>query len=1010
MTYLDFDLLLERSEEKYKAQVVYSPAGTSSRLFQLPFSKMELENFLLKIGRPKRSTRRVDAPELAAAKIFGASLFKAIFDDQLGECLRSSTDEAVRQGCGLRLKLRMTEVPELADIPWEFMYNPGLDRFLCLSTETPVVRYLDLPERVQPLEVKPPIKLLVMISSPSNYPPLDVEQEWAKLKQALIDLERHKIVELERLNEATLRALQQRLRQQQFHIFHYIGHGSFDEKAQDGVLILEDENRLGRPVSGKYLGTLMRDERSLRLALLNSCEGARTSNTDPFAGAAQSLVQQGIPAVIAMQFEVSDETAITLSREFYAALADGYPVDAALTEARKAIFAQGKEVEWGTPVLYMRSPDGRIFDIKGTHEVLKTIVSEGRPAAFLEVREGTQVGRAYYLQGGSNVIGRDEGLAVSLLDVEASRKHAKISWLGGRYVLEDMESTNGTFLQAQKLMKPCPLEEGDLVRVGMTTLVFHFSNGEKPAPKKPVLHDTKPILIEQPAPPQTQTSAKTARIFLSYKRNVAPDQKLALELNQALSEKHEVFIDQEMAVGTRWAERIEAELGRCDYLIILLSEQSVLSEMVKAEIETSHRLAAKNNGRPGILPVRVAYEAPYPYPLSFYLNALNWTNWSEEQDTPRLLLELNAAIQSGTFSKPKSASGPTSKPISPNPPPFPDGQLKIESPEGSMDPQSSFYIEREADRIALEAIKQHGVTITIKGPRQMGKSSLLNRIMLAAREARKKIAFIDFQLFDQSALTNVETFFRQFCEVLTTELELENRIEEYWKTPLGNSQRCTRYLERYVLPELGQHMVLAMDEVEVIFDTEFRSDFFGMLRSWHNSRATKAAWKQFDLALVTSTEPYQLVANLNQSPFNVGEVIDLPDFTLEQVQELNRRHGSPLMKDEEMRLFALVGGHPYLVRRALYLIANKRIATAELFATATSEHGPFGDHLRYHLFRLYGKESLIEGMRQVLRNNKCPDERIFFRLRGAGLVRREERKELPRCLLYAEYFRENLHG
>jgi hypothetical protein len=137
------------------------------------------------------------------------------------------------------------------------------------------------------------------------------------------------------------------------------------------VLLLEDEEGRGRPVSGQYLGTLMHDERTLRLAVLNACEGARTSRADPFAGTAQSLVQQGVPAVIAMQFEITDQAAVAFTHEFYAALADGYPVDAALAEARKAVFAQGNDVEWGTPVLTMRAPDGRIFDVERVSDMAR---------------------------------------------------------------------------------------------------------------------------------------------------------------------------------------------------------------------------------------------------------------------------------------------------------------------------------------------------------------------------------------------------------------------------------------------------------------------------------------------------------------------------------------------------------------------------------------------------------------------------------------------------------------
>ena len=171
----------------------------------------------------------------------------------------------------------------------------------------------------------------------------------------------------ERLEAATLTALQRKLRRGAYHIFHFIGHGEFDEAAQDGVLLLEEEETgRGRPVTGQDLGVLLRDHRPLRLVILNACEGARASRTDPFAGTAQSIVQQGIPAVIAMQFEISDNAAIAFSHEFYGALVDGYPVDAALAEARKGIYAKATDLEWGTPVLYLRAPDGYIFNLMTT--------------------------------------------------------------------------------------------------------------------------------------------------------------------------------------------------------------------------------------------------------------------------------------------------------------------------------------------------------------------------------------------------------------------------------------------------------------------------------------------------------------------------------------------------------------------------------------------------------------------------------------------------------------------
>ncbi len=397
ISYLDFDLQIERTAQGYRAQVLNSPAGQATLDFSLPFSDLELENFVLRMGHTRRRRRGADSPEMESAKTFGKRLFAAVFNDDVQACLRSSLDEAIEQGAGLRIRLRLNDASELLDLPWEYLYNPALNRFFALSIETPIVRYLELAESIRPLVVTSPLRVLVMIASPNNYEQLDVEREWAKLRAALGDLEQRGLVALERLDQATLAALQRRLRLEEYHIFHFVGHGDFDQQAQGGVLLMEDVEGRGRPVSGQELGTLLHDHRALRLATLNACEGARVSRSDPFAGVAQSLVQQGIPAVIAMQFEITDEAAITFAHEFYGAVADGYPVDAALGEARKAIFAQEYGLEWGTPVLFLRASDGRIFDIEPVSDEKRNqipafsrgaqpaMAGEGRAAARQEV-------------------------------------------------------------------------------------------------------------------------------------------------------------------------------------------------------------------------------------------------------------------------------------------------------------------------------------------------------------------------------------------------------------------------------------------------------------------------------------------------------------------------------------------------------------------------------------------------------------------------------------------------
>jgi hypothetical protein len=227
---------------------------------------------------------------------------------------------------------------------------------------------------IVPLSVSPPLSVLVMISRPIDHQSLDVDREQANLQSALSGLVDAGMLTVTLLDKATLPALADSLLRGRYHIFHYIGHGGFDERSQDGVLVLEDEGGRGRLTSGERLAVLLGNHPTLRLVLLNACEGARTSRDDPFAGTATTLVRTGgVPAVVAMQFPITDDAAITFARGFYTALSVGRPVDASVTHARLAIFADDNDVEWGTPVLYMRAPDGRIFDVESlTPEVQET--------------------------------------------------------------------------------------------------------------------------------------------------------------------------------------------------------------------------------------------------------------------------------------------------------------------------------------------------------------------------------------------------------------------------------------------------------------------------------------------------------------------------------------------------------------------------------------------------------------------------------------------------------------
>jgi len=337
-----------------------------------------------------------------------------------------------------------------------------------------------------------------------------------------------------------------------------------------------------------------------------------------------------------------------------------------------------------------------------------------------------------------------------------------------------------------------------------------------------------------------------------------------------------------------------------------------------------------------------------------------------------------------------------------------------EPAEGNMRPNSPFYVERPGDRTVITTIRKsgQGATITIKGPPQVGKSALLDRAIATAREAGKRVALINLQEFSAAAHTDADTFLRAFCRRITDAAGLDvpaDRLDAAWNEPLDTTRRCTHYLQQHLLAELQQPLVLALDEVDSLHTRPFCGDFLGMLRRWHTCRATEQAWRQLDLLLVTSIEPDQLVTDRSQSPFDVSMLIELSDFTPEQVSLLNRRHGIPFTVVEERQLTALLNGHPYLTRRALYLVAasEQHMFPADIFVDATNEAGPFGTYLRAQLQRLHAEPNLVAGMRQVLENQSC-NEQIFLQLRSAGLVRRAGKAVLPRCQLYANYFREQL--
>ncbi len=359
MDYLNFELeIADTSGNEYPVTAISSTAGEVHQTMPFPFDEQTLKNQLTALQQALQNSGDTHSQTI---QHFGQALFSALFTGGVRDLYVESRQEGIKQGMGLRVKLHI-QPAELAALPWEFLYDSDQAQYLCLSDDTPVVRYEDIPVPPQPLIVTPPLCILGMTASPKNLDALDVAREKQRIETALAELQTQGLVKLTWLEGHTWQDLQQVMLRGPWHIFHFIGHGGFDSTINEGVIWLEDAVGQGHSLSATQVGLLLADHHPLRLTVLNSCDGARSSTLDIFSSTAATLLRRGIPAVLANQYAISDSAAIALSRTFYKALADEMPVDTAVAEARKAISLEvTSTMEWGTPVLYMHAPDGILF-------------------------------------------------------------------------------------------------------------------------------------------------------------------------------------------------------------------------------------------------------------------------------------------------------------------------------------------------------------------------------------------------------------------------------------------------------------------------------------------------------------------------------------------------------------------------------------------------------------------------------------------------------------------------
>lgn len=331
--------------------------------------------------------------------------------------------------------------------------------------------------------------------------------------------------------------------------------------------------------------------------------------------------------------------------------------------------------------------------------------------------------------------------------------------------------------------------------------------------------------------------------------------------------------------------------------------------------------------------------------------------------------------------------------------------MNLESPEGQVPLSSQLYIERnQIESLTLSEVLQPSSFIRIKAPRRMGKTSLMARILAYAAEQNYHTVRISLQSASSPVFSSIDKFMRWFCVLVTKKLGLESCLDDYWDEDIGALVSSTLYFESYLLQTLEHPLVLAIDDLNQVFEYPVvAKDFLALLRSWHEETKDISIWQKLRFIILHSTDLY-IPLETYQSPFNVGLAIELPPFNLEQLEQLIQIQGGSFARPIVLKLLQLTGGFPYLIRLILYHSLRYHVDLESLMVEAEANGGIYQDYLRSQIQRLQQEPDLLVALRQIQNHDPVNlDLETITKLWGLGLIRQQGRNLDISCHLYQCY-------
>ena len=334
---------------------------------------------------------------------------------------------------------------------------------------------------------------------------------------------------------------------------------------------------------------------------------------------------------------------------------------------------------------------------------------------------------------------------------------------------------------------------------------------------------------------------------------------------------------------------------------------------------------------------------------------------------------------------------------------YPDGPVPLDSP---------LYIERQPiEELMYREVTQAGCVIRVFAPAQMGKTSLILRLLSFADAQGYNTVNLSFSQIDAYCLTDLNKFLRSFCSQVAIKLGMVPNINEHWDEDVGYKLTCSLYFQHYILKESNNPLVLVLSEVERFFEyPQVAQEFFALLRCWYEESRQNNLWKNLRLVVAYSTEQY-FCLDINHSPFNIGLPVRLHEFTQQQVEELARRYGLRWTAgNESAQLISLIGGHPALTQLTLYYLSTGAITLSDLITEAIANGGIYRYHLQQHWVKLLANPALMRTYTELVttKESLVIDPIHAYQLESLGLITFDGDRVLPRCQLYRTYFAKQL--